>query len=468
MVFKPFVHCLDIVRDVLLVVQIGYFVQGGSPFLNMVFYSLLGCLILPFVLGVIRLFNTSSDVFAKDKWFYNLTALILTFPFVPIILLCFHSINNLKLKHGKLSKLTEYCYQYKFIKLQTSKFIRTELGLETLMQMSFTLMLLLYAKSQTRTQSGLEELFDKKEIFGIHPLVIATLGVLWGVTSTVRSYQYGIQCVKDHFPIISMIMVGIYAITTIIIKIGVIILFFTPSLGLFNLLRHYQGELYPYSIVMEQKINVFEDKMYYSNAEPIYWSNITRFDYSDFDHPKSPDISLYTGLSMGQYFMAFWIIALLHAILVIFVKKLTNPEVAREQSILDMIIHSMENTQIPAPMKDWDEGSGSIEEHRNRRKRVEIEMVVTILVNFVVHMVMLFPIDILARRVNARHEMLEETIGAFDKEIEAHQLINILRPLCFCLLILGTLIQVGLYFVYNRMFHPFKDILKKPHSKFGK
>ena len=105
-----------------------------------------------------------------------------------------------------------------------------------------------------------------------------------------------------------MVVVGVYAITTIAIKVGVIILFFTPSLGLFNLLRHYQGELYPYSIVMERKINVFEEKMYYSNADPIYWSNITSYDYSDFAHPKPPDTSRYTVLTMEQYFIAFWTI----------------------------------------------------------------------------------------------------------------------------------------------------------------
>ena len=304
----------------------------------------------------------------------------------------------MKLEHGKVAKLTQYCDQYKWIKTHTSQFIRTELGLETLLQMSFALVLLLYAKSSTRTAQGLEAIFDKKSILGVDPAVIATLGVLWGVLSTIRSYQYGIQIVKDYFPLTAMAMIGLFAIITIVIKVGVIVMFFTPALGLFDLLKHFQGESLPYNIVMEKGINTTTEYMFYSNAKPVLWSEITRFNYSgDFTNPIPPSSTLYSEYSIEGYFIGFWIIILLHPLLIMAVKYFANPEIFGQQSYLDRIIHAMENSLIPAPMKDWDEGSGAIKEHKKRRKKVEIEIAMTIFANFIVHCVMLFPLEILGQ-----------------------------------------------------------------------
>ena len=210
---------------------------------------------------------------------------------------------------------------------------------------------------------------------------------------------------------------------------------------------------------MEQKINTSTENMYYSNTRPIPWSDITRFDYSNFDHPKPPNSSLYTVFTLKQYFILFWVIACLHTLFILLVKCFTNYDNFKNQNMIDKIIHALENIQIPAPMKDWDEDSGTIKEHKKRREKVEIEMNATILANFLVHCVMLFPLEILVKKVHERHTILGKSIGALPKEIEAYETIKILSPLCYCFLILGTLTQLVLYLIYNRKFHPFKDIL---------
>ena len=397
MIIKPFVHYFDVTRDIFVVIQVGYYTHSSNTFLSCVFGSLLGCLVVPFGLSSLRLLLNNVDVWKQGKkWVYNILIGLLLLPFIPVILLCYENITTLKLEHGKLAKLNTYCDQYKRIKAQTSKFIRTELGLETLLQMSFALVLLLYARSSTRTLSGLEAIFDKNAVLGMDPLVVATLGVLWGVVSTVKSYMYGIKVVKDYFPMKAMGMVGLYAIITIVIKVGVIVLFFTPALGLFDLLKHLQGESLPYNVVMKKKINTSNEYLYYSKAKPILWSEITRLDYEQ-SPPALPSYTLYSGYSIEEYFIIFWIIVLLHPFLIMGVKKMFNPTNFAKQSYLDRMIHAMENTQIPAPMNDWDEGPGSIKVHKERRKTVEIEIAMTILANFLVHCLMLFPLEILGK-----------------------------------------------------------------------
>ena len=484
MIIKPFTHYLDVVRDILVVIQVGHYLQSGNTFLSCAFGSLLGCLVVPFGLSTLRLLLNNVDIWKQGKWVYKLLVGIILFPFIPVILLCYENITTLKLEHGKLDKLTTYCDQYKRVKAQTSKFIRTELGLETLLQMSLALVLLLYARSSTRTTEGLEAIFDKNAVLGLDPLIVATLGVLWGVVSIFRSYMYGIQCVKDYFPIKAKGIVGLYSIITIVIKAGVIVLFFTPALGLFDLLKHLQGESLPYNVVMENGINTEVEYMFYSKAKPILWSQITRLDYSDPMHPQPPSSTLYSGFTIGEYFIIFWIIILLHPLLIMAVKKLFNPTNFEKQSYLDRIIHAMENTQIPAPMNDWDEGPGSVKVHKKRRKTVEIEIAMTILANFLVHCLMLFPLEILgkpfenilrtllklfclfsAKRVHQRHSILEQTIGALPEEIEAYDTIRNLSPLMFLALIILTLVQLALYLVFNRFFHPFKEILSSEDSE---
>ena len=70
-----------------------------------------------------------------------------------------------------------------------------------------------------------------------------------------------------------------------------------------------------------------------------------------------------------------------------------------------------------------------------------------------------------ANRVHQRHSILEQTIGALPEEIEAYDTIRNLSPLMFLTLIILTLVQLALYLVFNRFFHPFKEILSSEDSE---
>ena len=194
---------------------------------------------------------------------------------------------------------------------------------------------------------------------------------------------------------------------SVAIKASLMIAFLAPALGLFNLLRHYQGELLPYQVIINPpyynsrfqfpKINVAHDLMYYSNATPIAWSKITRFDYTDLNNPVAPPLTLYTGFSTKVYLAMFWVVVLLQPLIIYFVKKYSNPKPFDRLDWLNKIIHSMENSQIPSPMEDFEELPGSVNQHIERSQNILKEMGLTILANCFYHLIMLIPIFILCK-----------------------------------------------------------------------
>ena len=64
----------------------------------------------------------------------------------------------------------------------------------------------------------------------------------------------------------------------------------------------------------------------------------------------------------------------------------------RDSSILDMILHAVQNSNIPFPYKDWDEEEGTIEEHRTRFRTTLIEVISVTLVNFIFSSLLLVPL----------------------------------------------------------------------------
>ena len=126
---------------------------------------------------------------------------------------------------------------YFHIKIHT----KLELGLETILQSCLQLTLLFYAISDTRTTEGLSEIFGKdldKEL----ALTLLVFSIIWSFISNVMSHIDGLSSKRRWFPMISKIVVAAYSFFSITTRIMAIIFFFSPSLGLFNLLQHWKGE----------------------------------------------------------------------------------------------------------------------------------------------------------------------------------------------------------------------------------
>ena len=120
-------------------------------------------------------------------------------------------------------------------------FIKVELGIETLSQMSAMYILLLSAKSDTQTYIDQLQIMDSDR--GKGPMLLQIFGyisIAYSFISCVHSHILVLSADRDYFPFSSKCIAGIQTMIAITKRVMAIILFFTPSLGLFNLLRHWQ------------------------------------------------------------------------------------------------------------------------------------------------------------------------------------------------------------------------------------
>ena len=124
---------------------------------------------------------------------------------------------------------------------------RLHLGLETIFQVTTDAVLLLYAQSTTRARQGLSSLFDKNTNFfmgfSLPPeLVIGTLLAI-NFLSFIKVQMNGmIEGYASNYSILGKVVLIISIVCATLVRIASMTLYFTPTLGLFDLLRHYQGK----------------------------------------------------------------------------------------------------------------------------------------------------------------------------------------------------------------------------------
>ena len=402
--YKLFSNFTDIVKDVFLVVALGALVKGGSFFLTWAFGSLVGCLAIPYLLASLNLalnplmfpalFNCDLGKFG------NVIVLAFLLPFLPFILIICEHKTMLELSHCTETNVENLIKRYKMIKAQTARFIKTELGIETTLQFTFSLLLSFFSISKTRTSQGLEALFQeggkKSKIliqFGIDPVVLVIINNLWTCFSAWRTFVKGLSTNKEHFPASSKAILALYVAVSILIRATVSILFLTPCLGLFHLLRHFQGELLPYWIAMDQDVV----EIYYSTADPVPMKDLSRFDYTDKANPIPPDVTIYTYFNEQVCLIGYWCLMVLQSILIMAFKKYTNPKAFDTYPKLQMVSHALENCQVPSPLEDWDDYEGSISAYKLRQECVSKEMKFTMLTNLLVHLIMMIPMTIFGK-----------------------------------------------------------------------
>ena len=162
---------------------------------------------------------------------------------------------------------------------------KLELGLESVLQLLLQIVLILYADTQTRTTDGLSQMFKEKltfesdakdssvkESFQINIVLLYILN-LWSLVSCIRSHIAGLSARRTRFPFGSQLVVAFYALMSITTRLLAILLFFTPSLGLFNVLRHLQGEQFNWHPVLIE--HLIEDKtVTFEGISPIQVDSI--------------------------------------------------------------------------------------------------------------------------------------------------------------------------------------------------
>jgi hypothetical protein len=128
---------------------------------------------------------------------------------------------------------------------------RLHLGLESIFQLASNAILLSYAHSRTRARQGLSSLFDKDINFfmglSLPPeLVIGTLLAI-NFLSFIKAQMNGmIEGYASNYAILGKVALFINVICATLLRIASMTLYFSTTLGSFDLLHHYQGEQYQF------------------------------------------------------------------------------------------------------------------------------------------------------------------------------------------------------------------------------
>ena len=108
--------------------------------------------------------------------------------------------------------------------------IKLELGVETIYQLALQLILLLLAKSETRTTEAFDVIF--KNDFSKWTITVSLiLSTAWSFISCSLAHLKGLMTNRNYFPILPKMIAGLCAMVSIMKRVSCIIIFFVPPLG---------------------------------------------------------------------------------------------------------------------------------------------------------------------------------------------------------------------------------------------
>ena len=333
------------------------------------------------------------------------------------------------------------------------------------------------ARTATATTGGLERFFEEDSFLGFkaNPTAILAVSVILSLFSAILTHIKTLVAEKGFLRIKQKISVFCWILFASIRRIMTFITFFTPSLGLFNILYHWKAETYPFKfrINAAKRLNVtpsFDAKIVLFNmTETVYWSKLDRWDYSDPQHPTPPSYKLYTGMSLKEYFGIFFVILSMQCFSFMVVKFWTSEDFKTNCNIYEKFIHLLENVNFPVPYRDWDQGSHSVAEFRRRYSNTEREMIGSFVVTIFYTSVMFIPlfytgvaylINSIAAfihnpysvfNINRRHQFLNRLIETKPEENVSLAAANNLAIAVTILTILVFALEVTFYFILNRI-----------------
>ena len=154
------------------------------------------------------------------------------------------------------------------------------------------------------------------------------------------AYLKTVAVEKPYFGITSKIVLFAWTMVSGTLRLIVMVLYFTPSFGLFSILHHWRMEQIPFASKYRNQANksgmIY---LYNANITKDLWDEIDRYNYED---KIGIHYSAYTVFSMDQYFKFFWIILIVHLIINIIIKEMTSAHFRFE----NFLVKKVENTSI--------------------------------------------------------------------------------------------------------------------------
>ena len=221
---------------------------------------------------------------------------------------------------------------------------------------------------------------------------VFSLSIAWSLKTCILLHRKTLKTQKIFFGFSASFFSIVWSLVATLRRILAIIAFFTPALGLFSILKHWQAEQYPFTIRNKYHPLPIDRVQLFNQTETISWKDVDRSRYEIPVDPSLPPYALYTGFDLAHYFLLFFIIMIFHILSIALVKYFTSEAFREKGNSYRKIIHVIQNISLSFPYEDWDEGMFSIEEYCRRNRNTETEMLWTFAVNSLFSLTMMIPI----------------------------------------------------------------------------
>jgi len=252
------------------------------------------------------------------------------------------------------------------------------------------------------------------------------------------------------------VVLGLRALLFSATRIGCVVAFFGPFLGLGDCMAHWHAE------VIELDPELLDNLRKNINSSGSYWDNETvSLMYREQDYTN------YTLVTLQSAFFIFLGVILFHGI-AIFALKMAVSSHFKSTSWLNKIGHVVESLHLPHAFKDFDlVEEGSPEDYRLAYNSVLKETLWMTSLQAVSNLLLLVPLLVTASKVRERHSVLVVNIGTFAEEDKAHDLLNSLSMSLPIVVMVIWVLDALLAAVYLKWLHPWKILLQEEPEQWG-
>merc|ERR1719264_375771 len=331
-------------------------------------------------------------------------------------------------------------------------FKRNEAALELVVQQSIQLTMLLLSKTNYPVATGLQGIFKSDS-----GDVLLMLSVCWSFKSCVSSFlKIHSEQKARMLSGASKAVLGFRALLFSVTRIGCVIAFFGPFLGLGDCMAHWHAE----GIQLDPEI------MENLQGPTSYWNQET----VDLMY-REQDYTNYTLVTLQAAFFIFLGILLLHGIAILILKMSVSTHF-HSTSWLNKLGHVVESLHVPDVYKDFDvdmnpEEERSPEDYRKSYDSVLKETLWMSSLQMVSNLLLLVPLLVTTFKVRERHSVLLLNIGTFAEEDEAYELLNRLSVTLPLVVIVTCILDALLAGVYLKWLHPWKILLQEEPEQWG-
>ena len=271
-------------------------------------------------------------------------------------------------------------------------FKRNELHIELIIQLSIHVTMVLLSNTTYPLESGLQAIFSDSKSDTSGSLILLVLSILWSFKTTVLTSIAIKAESKKYFPLVPMMFLALRYLLVFLMRIGCIVAYFSPFLGLLGITDHYQAE----------RIPLHKKTFTNLNGTFHYWNPIENFTSvdahllfrsNDAESGDSilPPTSNYTGIKLGMAFGFFGAMFLIYAILLALIKCCISKSFWKARRS-DKLQHVIEVLNVPEAFSDWDScDSDDPAIHFYKWKKVLLEMLLMVLFQVLTNLIMLVP-----------------------------------------------------------------------------